>query len=295
MDVLNAMKIFKRVVELGSFTAVAHEQNISQPTVSKSITALETHLGIILINRSTRQLHVTELGREYYLRCSGILEDLAETETFLGSKKAQLGGILRLSVPVTFGRKTIAPLVWKFVKENKGLEVDISFDDSHVDLVREGVDLAIRSGPPVDSALISQKICNIARLAVASPAYLEQFGFPEKPEDLSHHECIIYSGQSPQHEWFFTTAEGNYKAAIGGRVKVNNPEASVDAALNDLGISISPKWLVRNNLENGSLIQVLSRYPPTPYEVQALYPHRKYVPAKVRNFIAYLKKELKIS
>lgn len=293
MDIINAMRIFRRVVELQNFTAVSRELNMAQPTVSKYISALENHLDVILFSRNTRQLNVTDAGQEYYIRCCQILEDLENAEASIRDQKAHLKGVLRVNAPVSFGREIIAPHVWNFMKKYPDLSVDFTLDDSHIDLVREGVDLTIRSGIPLDSQLISQKICDVERLTVASSNYLKTLGKPKNLEDLRSHQCIIYTGQVAQREWVFTKDGNIEKVNINGRLRVNSPEASINAAVEGIGVSVSPRWLANKYIKAGALEVILEAYSPVSYQVNALYPTRKHIPRKTQAFISYLRENVK--
>ena len=193
MNRLDAMQLFRRVVEAGSFSAVAREVGVSQPTVSKQIAALESHLRTKLINRSTRQLQPTEAGADYYQRCCQILDELDEAEAVVRQQQTVPSGTLRIHTPVTIGRTEILPRLWKFLERYPELEFDIQMDDSYVDMLKEGIDVAIRVGPLKDSTLVARKICDIQRFAVASPEYLRLHGEPETPEGLQQHECLVYN------------------------------------------------------------------------------------------------------
>lgn len=291
MDVLESMSVFRRVAETGSFSAVARQTGLSQPTVSKHIAALEQRLGTKLISRSTRQLKLTDAGREYYERCISILDELAETEAGLSHQQSQPTGTLRVNAPVSFGRLQIVPRLWKFLAQYPDLQLELIMDDHQVDLVKEGVDMTIRVGALADSSLIARKIGDSPRVTVASPEYLAAKGEPRTPQDLKQHECIVYTLLSTRNAWHFTGPRGKETVRVRGRFSTNNPDAIREAVLAGMGIAVTPTWLIGNCVEQGRLKVLLADYTPTPFEIHALYPERRFVPAKVRCFINYLREE----
>lgn len=292
MDVLQSMSVFRRVVENGSFSAVARETGLSQPTVSKHIAALEQRLGTKLLSRSTRQLSLTDAGRRYYEQCVRIVDELAEVESGLIQEQSQLTGMLRINSPVTFGRMYILPHLWKFMRQYPELDIDLMMDDHYVDLVKEGVDVAIRLGPLPDANYIARKIGENTRVTVASPAYLRSWGMPKTPQDLCEHDCVVYSLLTTQNEWFFTGPNGKEKVTVAGRFSTNSPAAMREATLAGMGIGVTPVWLVADLLKTGKLRTVLDDYTPIPFEINAIYPERRFVSAKVYRFIEYLRTEL---
>jgi len=272
----------------GSFSAVARETRLSQPTVSKHIAALEERLGTRLLNRSTRQLNLTDAGREHYEHCVRILDDLAEAETSVGRGKSQPTGTLRISTPIAFGRLQILPCLWKFIAEYPELKIDLLVDDHNIDLVKEGVDVVIRMGPMENSSLIAQKIGDCARVTVASPEYLAAHGEPGKPTDLKNHDCLVFTLLATRNEWHFSGRKGVEKVQVNGRFSTNSPDAVREAALAGMGIAVTPLWLIDGCLEQGRLKVILDDYKPTPMEVHAAYPDRRFVPRKVRHFIDHI-------
>ncbi|MFV1984820.1 MAG: LysR family transcriptional regulator [Thiohalomonadales bacterium] len=286
------MSVFRRVAETGNFSVVARELKLSQPTISKHIAALEKHLDVKLLNRSTRQLSLTEVGKQYYDRCIHILDELSETESTLGNQQSQLTGTLRINTPVTFGELKIVPHLWQFHTLYPNLKIDLNMDDHYVDLVKEGVDLAIRVGPLTDSTLIARKIGDSPRVTVASPAYLAENGEPEIVQDLKNHNCIIYMLLTTRNEWHFTGPQGKETIRVNGHFSVNNPRTIRQAVLADQGIAVTPLWLIGDSIKSGAVKVILKDYVPTPLEINALYPQRLFVPAKVRRFIDFIHAKL---
>lgn len=293
MDVMHSMAIFRRVVEAESFSTVARETNMSQSSVSKHIAALEERLGTKLLNRSTRSLKLTEAGIEYYQHCIRILNDFQEAEASVGKGKITPAGTLRISTNAAFGRTFIVPHLSQFLDLYTDINVDLLFDDDHPDLVKNGIDLAIRIGPLADSTLIAKKIGSTPRLVVASPDYLVKHGRPKKPVDLIKHECLLYTRQKKTDLWYFnSTLEGEESIRVSGRFKASSPDAICDATLAGLGIAILDEWYAQQYIERGKLKVILADYRPTAYDIHAVYPERRFVAPKVKRMIEFLSEKI---
>ncbi len=289
MDVMHSMAVFKRVVEAKNFSAVARETNMSQSTVSKHIAALEERLGTKLLNRSTRSLKLTEAGQEYYHHCIRILNDFQEAEASIGKGKIKPTGTLRVSISAAFGKACLLPYLNEFFTTYPDINLDLLFDDDYVDLVKQGVDLAIRTGPLADSSLIAKKIGSSKRVVVASAEYLVKHGRPKKPADLAKHNCLLYTLQKAPDLWYFNSAqEGDESVRVSGRMKASSPDAICDATMEGLGVSVLCEWYARKYINNGRLQVILQNYHPTPYDINAVYPERKFVPQKVKRMIEFL-------
>jgi len=293
MDVMQSMAVFRRVVEAKSFSAVARETNMSQSTVSKHIASLEERLDTKLLNRSTRFLKLTEAGKEYYHHCIRILNDFQEAEASIGKGKINPTGTLRISTSAAFGRTCIVPYLNEFLASYPDINIDLIFDDDYTDLVKEGIDLAIRIGPLEDSSLIARKIGSSPRVVVASTDYLVKHGRPKKPADLLKHDCLFYSLQKSPDLWYFnSTQEGDESIRVSGRLKASSPDAICDATIAGLGISILGEWYVRDYVKQGKLKIILPDYKPTAYDIHAVYPERKFVPQKVKRMISFLSEKI---
>jgi len=293
MDVMHSMAVFRRVVEAKNFSAVARETNMSQSTVSKHIAALEDRLGTKLLNRSTRSLKLTEAGKEYYHHCIRILNDFQEAEASVGKGKIKPTGTLRISTSAAFGRIFVLPNLNEFFDTYPDISVDLIFDDNYTDLVKEGIDLAIRIGPLEDSSLIARKIGSSPRVVVASPEYLVKNGRPKKPADLTKHDCLFYSLQKFPDIWYFNSSQqGDESIRVNGRLKASSPDAICDATLEGMGISILGEWYIRKYIKDGRLKIILQDYRPTAYDINAVYPERKFVPQKVKRMISFLADKL---
>jgi len=294
MDVMHSMAVFRRVVEAKSFSAVARETNMSQSTVSKHIASLEERLDTKLLNRSTRSLKLTEAGKEYYQHCIRILNDFQEAEASVGKGKIDPTGTLRISTSAAFGRTYILPYLDEFLSTYPDIKIDLIFGDKYTDLVKEGIDLAIRIGPLEDSSLIAKKIGSSPRVVVASPEYLVNHGRPKKPADLVKHDCLFYSLQKSPDLWYFnSTQEGDESIRVNGRIKASSPDAVCDATLEGLGISILGEWYVRKHLKSGRLIKILPDFKPTAFDIHAVYPERRFVPQKVKRMIQFIADKIK--
>ncbi|WP_126455858.1 LysR family transcriptional regulator [Sulfuriflexus mobilis] len=292
MDVLLSMSVFRRVAETGNFSEVARELALSQPTVSKHIAALEKHLQVKLINRSTRQLSLTDVGKQYYDECVHILDEVSEIESTLHNQQSLPTGILRINTPVTFGELNIVPHLWEFLAEYPELNIDLIMDDHYVDLVKEGVDMAIRVGPLTDSSLVARKIGDSPRVTVASPEYLAAYGEPETLQDLKGHKCIVYTLLTTRNEWHFAGPQGKETIRVNSSFSVNNPRTIRQAVLAGQGIAVTPIWLMGDCIKSGQVKVILDKYVPTLLDIHAVYPERRFVPAKVRLFIDYIREKL---
>ena len=293
MDRLTAMNMFVRVVETGSFSAVAREMNSTQPTISKNIAELESWLGAKLLNRSTRSLRLTETGTNYYERCVAILQDVEEAEQVVGQLQTQPKGIVRISAVVAFGRLHIVPRLQKFFEAYPDIKVDIRLSDGLSDLVEEGIDVAFRMGELADSSLIAKKLCSSTYVTVASPLYLEKNGIPSHPRDLKEHSFLVYSDQGSRSETQFIDQGEPFFVRVEGSLLTNNSEALRSALLSSLGISRVPKWLVNSALESGELTTVLDQFQPEPMSIYAVYPPGRHLPSKVRCLIDHFAAEFK--
>ena len=290
MDVMQSMAVFRRVAEAGSFSAVARESDMSQSSVSKHVASLEERLGTKLFNRNTRQINLTEAGTEYYHYCVRILNDFQEAEASVGKGRIKPTGTLRLSSTAPFGKLHIIPALNGFLEKYPDIDIDYLMEDRYIDLVKEGIDLAIRVGPLSDSSLIAQKIGTGKRVVVASPDYLIKHGFPKKPSELQSHECLLFSLLKAPDEWFFTSSQfGDESVRVNGRFRASSNEAIREAAFSGLGIATLCEWHVSEYIRQGRLTVLLKNYELTPYDINAVYPERRYVPRKVKVLIEHLK------
>ncbi|WP_281300420.1 MULTISPECIES: LysR family transcriptional regulator [unclassified Iodidimonas] len=289
MDQLTALRVFIKIAESGSFSKAARKLGMSKSAVSKAVSSLEDHLGARLLYRTTRQVNLTEEGRAYRDRALRIIEDLADADTAVSSLNAEPRGTLRVSSALSFGIRHIAPALPDFLLRHPDLTVDMDFNDRFVDLVEEGYDIAIRIGAMADSSLISRKIASARMVIAAGTGYLERFGTPQKPEDLAHHDCLIYRGRHSPDEWIFHDRAGTRASVkVSGPLFANNGEALKEAARHDLGIVAIPSFLLNPDLEQEGLVEILAHYSQEDLPVQAVYPPNRHLSTKVRRFIDFL-------
>ena len=289
MDQLTALKAYSRLVELESFSAVAEELRVKQSTVSKWIAALEEALGVRLVDRTTRSLHVTEAGRRFYQRASVIVSDYEAAVGEVREEAAALRGRIRMSVPVVFGQRFIGPAVTDFLLQHERIEFELIFGDRYVNLVEEGYALAIRVGVPVDSALSSHSLGEGRRHLVAAPSYLARHGTPHKPTDLEGHQCLVHTERSTWAAWTFKRGKKSQQIRVGGRASANHSEATLHMAKAGLGIALLASWLVEPELEHGSLVPLLRDYEPPSAPVRALTPPGRLLVPRVRALIEHLR------
>ena len=291
------MRVFTRIVESGSFSAVAREMSMLQPTVSKHMNALENILGVRLLNRTTRKLSITDSGKEYYQRAKRILDEVQEMDSEIANLQNSPTGTLRVSAPAAFGRRYLVPLVFEFRKDFPDLSIDLSLKDRYVDVIQEGVDVAIRMGELEDSSLIARKVGSFARICVASPSYIKRFGKPSEPEELKKHNCITYSYNTytyydSSNDWNFGSAEKPSLVRVFGDFRANSAFAIRVAARDGIGIANLPAFLLNEDLESGRLVQILSKFGPAQMSISAVYPSGRLVSRKVKLFVEHVKNKL---
>jgi DNA-binding transcriptional LysR family regulator len=289
LDRITCIKSFVRTVETGSFSAVAREMNTTQPTISKQIAALEEYLDVQLLMRSTRKVNLTDEGLHFYNHCQLVLEALSEAESSVG-KRQQLSGLLRVNCSAAFGQMQIVPRLQRFLDRYPDIRIDLTMSDHFVDLVEEGIDLAIRIGHFSDRTLISQLIGMARFVTVGSVKYLEKFGEPQVPEDLLHHNCIVYTRQSTGSEWHLKGTT----VIVKGNLRVNDSAALREAVIAGIGIGTSPLWAFYNELQKRSIKTILNDYEPAPLPVQAVYRRGRFHSARVKCFIDFLIDEFKL-
>lgn len=287
-DTVSLFRAFIRVVEAGSFTRVAQEQNSSQPTISRQVAALEEHLGARLFTRTTRKLTLTDDGRGFYERAKMAIEAVSEAENAVGRRRSRPSGALRLAMPVVFGRLRVIPHLKEFLARYPEVSIDLAMSDAHADLVEEGIDLAIRSGEVADSSLIARKVGTTRRVVVAAPSYLRGKTLPKGPSDLLAHDCLTFTGITAGVRWHFGGPEGPVSVEVKGRVRTRNSEGIREALLSGLGIGYVPIWHLTDEIETGRLVVLLEAYEPRPAPIHAVYPSRRFVPQKTRVMIDFL-------
>ena len=261
---------------------------MSPALVSRRLAALEARLGVRLINRTTRSLHLTDEGAAYYETCTRLLAEIEEADAAVSAGRADPRGILRVALPASFGNQHVAPLVPRFVARYPDVQLSLSLSDRNVNVVEEGFDLAIRIADLADSSLAARKLAPNRRVVCASPAYLQRKGTPRTPEDLAQHNCLTTTDFSMN--WDYRDPDGKAGSVrVTGRYACDNWEVLRDWAVAGLGIALKSTWDVRRHLEDGSLVSLLPGYTfATDVAIYAVYPHRRHLPAKTRAFIEFL-------
>ena len=290
MDKLGEMAAFVRAVDEGGFSAAARSLNVTPSAVSKLVGRLEDRLGTRLLNRTTRRISVTEEGRAFHERCVQILSAIDEAEVAASHLSASPSGVLRVNAAVAFATYQIVPLLPEFMARYPQIHLDLTVTDQVVDLIDEGADIGIRTGPQADSALISRLLATDYRIIVAAPSYLEQRGVPQSPADLLDHNCLMRSGQqNALNDWPFDGSDGPYTLRVSGDVAVNNGETLYEMTVAGLGISRLAEFRVAADARAGRLVTLLSdANRPEPLSIYAVYPHRKHLSPKVRAFVDFL-------
>lgn len=285
MDRFGDLDIFARVVTNGSMSAAARELNISPAVVSKRVRRLEERLGVRLLQRTTRQLALTEAGQGFYERVISILASIEDAEGFVASGVAQARGLLRVSAPTSFGRMHIAPHLKGFLDAEPLVTVELTLDDSFVDLVGEGFDLAIRIAELPDSSLVAKRLAPNTRVLCATPDYLARHGMPATLEDLARHRLVAHNTD----QWRLEGPEGPVTVQLKGPLHTNSSEVVREALLSGLGIALRSTWDVGPELKSGALVQLLPSYSGgRRVAVHAVYPSRRHLEQKVRVFVEFL-------
>ena len=289
MDRLLAMEMFVRVVETGSFSKAAREFNTTQPTVTKQIAATEERLKVRLLNRNTRGVSLTEPGALYYEKCKTIVREAEEADSIVQLRQNQAQGLLRVGTSVAFGRRVVVPLALEYMRRHPQVQLDLSFEDRYVDLIAQGIDVAIRMGKLADSSLGARYLGANPWVMVASPAYLKKHGTPKRAQDLSAHVALIYSSVVGDEFWRMHTPRGEpVTVPVSGRFRSNNLSAVLAAARDGLGIALMPRYVASDSLASGQVVEVLADHALAEQEIHAVFPSPKLVPGKVSSFIAFL-------
>ena len=289
MDRIQAIRLFIRVVDLGSFSRAAVDMGIGQPSATKLVAQLEKRLGSRLLHRSTHGVTPTEIGALYYEKCRLIAHHVDEAETVAALMQSQVQGALRISTSVAFGRRVLVPLVMRFMQAHPKLQVELSFEDRYANLVEQGIDVAIRMGPLADSALGVRYLGVNPWLVVASADYLQRRGTPGKPADLATHDALVYSSVQGDARWHFTGADGKaLPVLVKGPLRSNNLSALLAAARAGMGVAALPWYVASESVRSGAVQPVLTGWSLPSQEIHAVFPSPRLVPAKVSGFVDWL-------
>jgi DNA-binding transcriptional LysR family regulator len=287
MDRMTSMATFVKVVESGGFSAAARALGISPSMVTTHVRALEERLAVRLLNRSTRKVSLTEAGHAYYERCLQILTDVEEAERIAEALQSTPRGTLRLNTSVAIP-PFLAPVIAEFVSLYPEVSVNLAMTDRMIDLVEEGFDLAVRNMSVPDSSLIARCVATYRLVVCGSPGYLAARGSPREPADLVHHNCLVYSHSAWGSEWRFAGPDGEQSVAVAGNLQANSDNALRLAAVHGQGLALAPSFLLIDEIKSGRLVPVLTEFLQTDHAINAIYPHRRHLSAKVRSFIDLL-------
>ena len=289
MDSLSDVAVFVQVVDSRSFTAAAEKLGMSKSVVSKYVTRLEDRLGARLLNRTTRRLSLTEVGRAFYERSREGLREIEEAELEVSRLQAEPRGVLRINSPMSFGILHIAPALPGFQAKYPELDIDMSLDDRRLDMVEEGFDVAIRIGELPDSSMVARRLGQCRHVVCGAPGYFERHGIPTRPEALREHRTLTFKYHDSPGEWRFLNSSGDYESVvIDSTIEANNSLALREAVLQEAGVTLIPTFVVGEDIQQGRLQAVLQDYRAMEFSIYALYPQRRHLSPKVRAFIEYM-------
>ncbi|MBP1150243.1 MULTISPECIES: LysR family transcriptional regulator [Methylocaldum] len=289
MDKLTSMLVFTKVAKAGSFASAAKELGLSRAMATKHVMQLENGLGIRLLNRTTRNLSLTEVGMVYLERCLQILDEMEEMEIAVTRLQTEPRGTLKVNATPFFGAYHLAPAIAAYMEAFPEVNVELVLQAGYIDLIEEGFDLAIHLDEMRDSSLIARKLGSSQRIVCGSPQYFNKHGIPKTPDDLRKHNCLTNSSLPPRDQWQFSIPGGETTVVkVTGNMEANVADALRMAAINGLGLVLLPTYMVGQDIRKGRLNPVLTDYVPAPLEIHAVYPHRKHLSAKVRTFVDFL-------
>ena len=285
MDKFQAMKTFVQIVETGSLTAAADTLDTSPPTVVRTLASLERHLGVSLLKRTTRRIHLTDEGTQYLKRCRDILSAVQEAEDILVARSTEPVGKLTVTASTLFGRRYVAPIVYDFVRRHPKVSADVLFVDRIANLVEEGVDVAVRIAHLKDSSLVAIPVGRVRRVVCASEQYLRRHGAPQVPNDIRHHVCVRHVGLVPRSEWHFRVGNRHVAIPINSIITCNEIDSAVNACIDGLGLGMFLSYMVAPYRKDGRLKYVLEKFETAPMPVQVVYPQSKLLSNTVRVFV----------
>ncbi|HVW93046.1 MAG TPA: LysR family transcriptional regulator [Devosia sp.] len=285
---LARIRAFVQVFDAGGFSSAARQYGRSKALLSKYVTDLEDYLGVRLMNRTTRKLSLTEAGEAYYREASQLLQQLDDLDASISDQTSAPRGLVRVSAPRNFGERTLAPAIFEFLKTYPDVSIDLRLEDRYVDLVDEGIDLALRISTMTDSSLIARKIADMRLVIVGAPALVARVGKPKTPDSLRGLPCIVDTNLQGQANWRFVEDGKTVSVHVSGPVRVNSPLASLQAATMGLGFAAIPSYLADPAIDSGELVSVLEAFVPDGQTLQAVYPHRRHLAGKVRALIDHL-------
>lgn len=289
MDQFKQITTFVDVIAKGSLSAAARAEGIAPAMIGRRLDALEERLGVKLLQRTTRKIALTNEGAAYLEDCQRILIELQDAESAVSERSARASGHLMISAPAGFGRQHVAPLLPSFLAEHRDLTLTLNLNDRVVDLIGEGVDVAIRIAALSDSTLIGVKLADNKRVVVASPAYLKRFGTPKSLDDLVRHNCLAMSSEGSQRGWTFQQNGKNVTLKIAGNMVCNDGEVLHDWALSGKGLAWRSMWEVGTEIESGKLVTVLDEFSAPGNDIYAMFAQRRHLPLRIRAFVDFLR------
>ncbi len=289
MNEFSQIKTFVALVESRSISKAAEKMDIAVSAVSRRLKELESNLGVQLVQRTTRKMHITEAGEKFYRRCGRLLDDFEEAKQEASNTATALSGTLKIATPLSFGVAHLSPAIAAFMHLHPQIKIDLDMSDRRIDLVEEGIDLAIRIGTLENSSLMARKIASVRHVVCASPDFFNRYGMPETPQGLSDMPALCYGNLSQPDTWHYRDKENNSaNVKVSMRMRATNGDALVEAAVAGLGILCEPSFIVHGAVERGVLTPVLTDYQWYAMNIYAVYPQTRYVPARVRAFIDFL-------
>jgi DNA-binding transcriptional LysR family regulator len=287
------MSTFVHICDSGSLTKAADVMDTSLPTVVRTLASLETHLNTRLLNRTTRKITLTEEGKNYLQRCRKILFDIDEAELELSAQQSKPSGKLSVTASVNFGNLLVSPLISQFLKRNDLIKIDLLLMDKNINLVEEGIDVAIRIGPLSDSSMVAKNVGHVRRVICATPKFLNAHPAIKKPKDLLNVPCVRFAPLSHGGNWNFYEGEKVHSIAVDGPLYCTEISAMRQAVLDDIGLGIFLSYQVEEQIASGELQTVLSEYEPEPLPVSVVYSHAKLMSTRVRVFVDWITLKLR--
>lgn len=295
MDKLQAMRIFVRVAELNSFSGVAQQFGVARSVVTRQVAALENHLGTKLMARSTRRLTLTSEGANYLEKCRVILNLVDAAETGIAEERLAPRGLIRISVPLSFGLKRVTPHLLEFVRRYPEVNLDMDYSDRRVNLIEDGIDLSIRITHKLESSDVVRKISHSRLCVIASPDYLARCGTPAHPSELTHHQCLGYTIAGGQQAWQFLVNGQLLSFPLRSQINANNGDALTEAAAQGLGITCQPDFIAQPYLAAGKVKEILTSYALPELGIYAMLPSNRQIPHRVRVLMDFLIAEISAS
>ncbi|QII40343.1 LysR family transcriptional regulator [Rouxiella badensis] len=295
MDNFTAINVFLATVEQGSLAAASRQFNITPPMASRYLRALESSLSVLLLQRTTRKLTLTPAGKHYYDRCRKIMDELEQANQEVAESAISLSGELSITAPVMFGEHYLGEIIAQFLEQHENVTLKVKLTDHYLDMFTEGISLAIRIGHLADSTIIAQRLAGCPMMVCAGVDYLRRKGVPTRPEDIAHHDTLLFSEATSPDDWTLYSKGGErFKVSGRCRLRSDNMQLLLNSALNNIGIAYGPRFVFQSSIDAGSLVPVLEDYAPTELTTYAVYPSRRYLPALTRAFLDHLKETLRL-